>query len=120
MSESSISTLQQELQNAFAKSTSATRAYQDALAKIDPLRIKEEEAKKNVVLLMRSLEHAMGLGEAPTPERKKRKKRDRPCPTCGFRTDPPHDKRQHRKHPESFTEKELAAFDPPMKRLPKP
>lgn len=36
---------------------------------------------------------------------------DRPCPICGFKTDPPHDARRHRgqieKHP--FTDEELEA-----------
>lgn len=60
---------------------------------------------------------------SPAPNRKARSRTtvsrkgavspQKPCPVCGFQTDPPHDARRHRgqSRKRAFTAKELAAMD---------
>jgi len=39
----------------------------------------------------------------------KRQSKGEACPICGVKTDPPHDRRAHKKNPEPFTPEQLEA-----------
>src|SRR2546429_491285 len=101
------------LQFAGSQGSSLELALQQ-LKKTQEQAVRDREAVLKQVNLALEQLHMMGfhyrlVAETEERVRETRRRRDKPCPTCGFRTEPPHDLRTHRSHKKPFTDDELAA-----------
>src|SRR5579871_2038406 len=94
--------------------TSALQQWKKQQEELDKIRdaAKEEALEKAnqaiADLTALGFNYRLVEGDRGDRVRRTRQRRDVPCPTCGFRTNPPHDLRAHRGHKKAFTEAELA------------
>jgi DNA repair exonuclease SbcCD ATPase subunit len=98
-----LSGLQDELIKALEKSKVASKSYEDAQAKLNPLREKAEAAQKEVNGLMAQYARMTGAAEPRKRGRpagsfstgiRRPPNPDKPCKVCGFLTEPHHDERK--------------------------
>ena len=104
-----LSSIQQQLTKALEKSSAASKAFEAASAKLNPLKEKAEEAKREVDSLIAQYQRMTDAGKRRI---KRPPREDRPCKVCNFLTKPHHDKRGHRsqgKDKKPFTASELTS-----------